>query len=174
MHFGEDVSIKIGKFCSIAPRQVFYLGGNHRTDWVTTYPFGHIYNEAFPKGLVNGANGHPRSKGDIVVGNDVWIGRSCSLMSGVQIGDGACIAANSVVTKSVPPYAIVGGNPARVLRVRFDPLIVQSLLELRWWDRGDDYISEIVPYLQQEPSEQSIKAMMAILGSLSDRACSSL
>lgn len=119
----------IGKFCSIASHVKFIMnGGNHRTDWFTNYPFpvfGHGWEKAMPEEWPN--------KGDTVVGHDVWIGYGATLMPGVQIGDGAIIAAQSVVTKSVDPYTIVGGNPAQEIRRRFDDVTIQTLLDIQWW-----------------------------------------
>lgn len=120
----------IGKFCSIASDVKFIMnGGNHRTDWFTNYPFpifGNGWEAAMPDEWPN--------KGDTVIGNDVWIGYGATLMPGVQVGDGAIIASQSVVTKSVAPYSIVGGNPANEIRKRFDDETIQTLLEIRWWD----------------------------------------
>lgn len=120
----------IGKFCSIASDVKFIMnGGNHRTDWLTNYPFpifGNGWETAMPDEWPD--------KGNTVIGNDVWIGYGATLMPGVQVGDGAIIASQSVVTKSVAPYAVVGGNPAQEIRKRFDDETVQALLDLRWWD----------------------------------------
>jgi virginiamycin A acetyltransferase len=120
----------IGKFCSIAAETRFIMnGGNHPTSWLTTYPFpvfGHGWEVAMPATWPN--------KGDTVVGNDVWLGYGATVMPGVTIGDGAMVATLSVVTKDVPPYAIVGGNPATVLRSRFDDATITRLQRLAWWD----------------------------------------
>jgi acetyltransferase-like isoleucine patch superfamily enzyme len=111
----EGASLKIGAFCSVSGQLIIYLGGNHRVDWGTTYPFGHIFVGAFGgRGLV----GHPHTNGDVIIGNDVWLGMNVTIMSGVEIGDGAVIAANSTVTRSVGPYEIWGGNPARLIKPR--------------------------------------------------------
>ena len=119
----------IGKFCCIASDVKFIMnGGNHRTDWFTNYPFpvfGHGWESVMPQEWPN--------KGDMVIGNDVWIGYGATLMPGVHIGDGAIVAAQSVVTKSVDPYTVVGGNPAREIRKRFDESTIQLLLDLQWW-----------------------------------------
>jgi virginiamycin A acetyltransferase len=119
----------IGKFCSIASDVKFIMnGGNHRTDWLTNYPFpifGQGWETAMPDEWPN--------KGDTVIGNDVWIGYGATLMPGVQVGDGAIIAAQSVVTKAVPAYAVVGGNPAQVIRYRFDDATIETLLAIQWW-----------------------------------------
>lgn len=120
----------IGKFCSVATDVRFIMnGGNHPTTWLTTYPFpvfGHGWEAALPPAWP--------TKGDTVVGNDVWLGYSALVMPGVAIGNGAIIATAAVVTKDVPAYAIVGGNPATVLRYRFDPDTIARLEALRWWD----------------------------------------
>jgi acetyltransferase-like isoleucine patch superfamily enzyme len=132
IHWTNDTAkLIVGNFCSIATNVNIYLGGNHRTDWVTTYPFGHIHQNIF-----NGFNGagHPSTKGDVIIGNDVWIGHSATIMSGVTVGSGAVIAANSHVVKDVEPYSIVGGNPAKHIRYRFTSTQIKRLLELQWWD----------------------------------------
>ena len=129
--------LKIGRFCSIAQEVIFFMGGNHRLDWVSTYPFNG-FREIWPEATeVNNF-----SRGDIVIGNDVWIGYGASIFSGLTIGDGAVIGAHAVVTKDVPPYAIVAGNPARILRYRFDEQTIAKLLELKWWDWPEQKINE--------------------------------
>lgn len=119
---------------------VFLLGGEHRADWITTYPFNALFGE--------GAHitGHPSSKGDIVVGNDVWIGYQSCILSGVTIGNGAIIGAKSVVTKDVPPYAIVAGNPAKFIRYRFPQETIDKLEHLAWWDWDISVIKELFHY----------------------------
>jgi virginiamycin A acetyltransferase len=120
----------IGKFCSIAAETRFIMnGGNHPVTWLTTYPFpifGHGWEAAMPASWP--------SKGDTVIGNDVWIGYGAVILPGVKVGNGAIIATASVVTRDVPAYAIVGGNPATILRHRFEPSIIARLETLRWWD----------------------------------------
>lgn len=160
--WGEGANLFIGGFCSIADGQTIFLGGNHRVDWVTTFPFGHIVNQTFPLGAVNG-NGHPVTKGHVVIENDVWIGEGCTIMSGLRLGSGSVVAAKSVVVKDVDPYTIVGGNPARVIRKRFSEDIIQKLLELKWWDRRDDEINKIVPLLQMPPTGEILAEIVAIL-----------
>lgn len=126
----EGDRLIIGKFCSIAAETRFIMnGGNHPTDWLTTYPFpifGHGWEAAMPDAWP--------TKGNTVVGNDVWFGYGCVIMPGVTIGDGAIVATMSVVTKDVPAYAIVGGNPASIIRHRFDEETIRRLLAVRWWD----------------------------------------
>lgn len=140
---GSAKKIIIGKFCSIANCTMF-LGGNHNVDWITTYPFGHINTNKFNKFK---GEGHPSTNGDIVIGNDVWIAKGVTIMSGVKIGDGAVIASNSHVVKDVDSYEIVGGNPAKHIKYRFDKDICKKLLSLKWWDLEDEKINELTPIL---------------------------
>lgn len=137
--FGEGSHLKIGKFCSIAGGVVIMLGGNHRMDWITTYPFPAL-GDRWP--LARGIVGHPGTKGDIVIGNDVWIAAEAIILSGVTVGDGAVIAARAVVTRDVPPYAVVAGNPAKVVKLRFDVEEIELLLNMRWWDWDESKISQ--------------------------------
>jgi acetyltransferase-like isoleucine patch superfamily enzyme len=153
--WGEGADVLIGAFCSIADNVEVFLGGNHRTDWVTTYPFGHINTEIFPWH----GKGHPATKGDVVIGNDVWIGSGATIFSGVNIGDGAVISAKSVVVKDVPPYAIVGGNPAKVLKLRFTEDQIQRLLQNPWWNLPDSRIKELIPLLCSDNVEDLIAAL---------------
>lgn len=156
--WGEGASLTIGSFCSIAYEGEILLGGNHRTDWTTTYPFGHVFPEHFK---VPPVPDHPTTKGDIVIGNDVWLGRGCNVTSGVTIGDGAVVGAYAVVTKDVPPYAIVGGNPARHIRYRFDEEVIALLLELRWWELPIEVIREIVPDLCVALTAEGLRELIA-------------
>lgn len=135
--WGEDAGLTIGRYCSIAGGVSIFLGGNHRTDWVTTFPFGVL------DPVAAGHSGHPATDGDVCIGNDVWLADSCRIMSGVTIGDGACVASAALVTRNVPPYAIVGGVPARVIRMRFSPEHVAALLEIRWWDWAEERIQAL-------------------------------
>lgn len=151
--WGEGAHLFVGSFCSIAKNQTIFLGGNHRTEWCTTFPFGHILNGEFPAGQING-NGHPKTKGHVIIENDVWIGDGCTIMSGITIGSGSVIAAKSVVVKDVAPYSIVGGNPAKFIKDRFPQHITKQLLEIKWWDKSDEQINKIVPLLQQQPSKE--------------------
>lgn len=145
--FEKDTSLRIGKFCSIADHVTLFLGGEHRSDWVTTYPFNKLAPE------FSHITGHPRTKGDIVIGNDVWIGYGANVLSGVQIGDGAIIGARALVSKDVPPYAIVGGNPAKLLKYRFSPEIISQFLTIKWWDWDTDKLSQAIPLLLQDDLE---------------------
>lgn len=136
--------VNIGKFCSIADDITIIAGANHRIDWITTYPFGHTEREKFP--AFNG-EGHPSTKGEVSIGNDVWIATGVNILSGVTVGDGAVLAAYSVVTKDVEPYTIVGGNPAKPIRKRFSDPDIKFLLRLRWWDLDRSEINTISPIL---------------------------
>jgi virginiamycin A acetyltransferase len=121
----------IGKFCMIASGVTFIMNGaNHLTNALTTYPFA-----IFGNGWENAMEGkiYPQ-KGDIIIGNDVWIGYNATIMAGVTIGDGAIIATNATVIKDVAPYSIVGGNPALEIKKRFSEDTISKLLEIKWWD----------------------------------------
>jgi acetyltransferase-like isoleucine patch superfamily enzyme len=151
----KNVKLIIGNFCSIATNVNIFMCGNHRTDWVTTYPFGHIHHGPFNnfKG-----DGHPSSKGDVIIGNDVWIATNVTIMSGVTIGDGAVIANNSHVVKDVEPYSMVGGNPAKIIRYRFTPEQIEKLLEIKWWFWDDAKINEFTPLLCNDNIDEFIQA----------------
>ena len=141
--WGEGASLYIGSFCSIADRVEIFLGGNHRTDWVTTYPFGHINQDIFPWH----GQGHPATKGDVHIGNDVWLGSQCTILSGVKIGNGAVVAAKSVVHKDVPDYCVVAGNPAKIVKKRFTEEQIEALNANPWWELPDKKIQELLPIL---------------------------
>lgn len=147
----DRTRLTIGKHCSIAKGVSILLGGEHRTDWVTTYPFNQFFREA------EEIEGHPHSKGDVTIGNDVWIGMGATILSGVTIGDGAVIAARSLVTRNVPPYAIVGGNPARVIRSRFPVDVVRRLQAIAWWDWPIEKIKQGMPLLMHDDIDAFIR-----------------
>lgn len=140
----SGANINIGKFCSIAPGVKAFLGLNHRTDWITTYPFGDRYTNVFN---YTGPVGFKESKGDINIGNDVYVGIDSRLMSGITIGDGAVIGAHSVVAKDIPPYCVAVGNPARVVKKRFTDEEIFLLLNLKWWDLPPEKINKLIPFL---------------------------
>lgn len=142
MLWDDSERLQIGSFCSIADEVVIFGGGEHRTDWVTTFPLRIAFDEPLA-----GKDGHPASKGETKIGNDVWIAFRAMILSGVTIGDGAVIGAGAVVAADVPPYAIVAGNPAKVIRYRFSPNEIQKLLEIRWWEWDIDKIKAITPLL---------------------------
>lgn len=142
--FGDKLII--GKFCSIASGVQFIMGSaNHRISSVTAYPFN-VFGGAWEENTPPHLEQLP-FKGDTVVGNDVWIGRECTIMPGVKIGDGAIIAACSVVTKDVEAYSVVGGNPARFIKKRFDDELIELLQKVRWWDFEAEKLVETLPLL---------------------------
>ena len=125
---------------------------NHRINSVTAYPFavmGGAWTENAPPHL-----SQLPFKGDIVIGNDVWIGRESTVMPGVHLGDGCIVAAQSVVTKSFEPYSVIGGNPARLIKMRFDDELIGLLLKLRWWDLPPEEVTQLVPLLCSPELEQ--------------------
>jgi acetyltransferase-like isoleucine patch superfamily enzyme len=137
-------SLKIGKFCSIANGVTIFLGGNHRTDWVSTYPFNKVFQNELP---CSDIVGHPATDGDVIIGNDVWIGTNATILSGVTIENGAVIAAGSMVTKNVGKYEIWGGNPARIIRKRFDDENIEEIEKLKWWEWDIDKIKQNTPLI---------------------------
>lgn len=147
----DGTTLEIGAFCSIASGVKILLGGEHRVDWVTTYPFNALWEEA------KHFTGHPKSKGDVIIGNDVWIGLESVILSGVKIGDGAVIGTRSIVTKNIPPYAIAFGNPAKILRYRFNQQTIDKLLEIAWWNWDDQKITEFLPYLLNPDIQEFIQ-----------------
>ena len=150
----SGAKLYVGNFCSIAENVKIFLGGNHNINWITTYPFGHINKKTF--NLFNG-DGHPTTKGDVIIGNDVWIGNNTTIMSGIKIGDGAVIAANSHVVKDVKPYELIGGNPAKHIKYRFTKEQIDKLLKIKWWDWTDEEINKFVPLLCSENIDNFIQ-----------------
>jgi len=139
---GETARLRVGAYCSIAAGVQFLVGGNHRTDWVSTYPFRVLFG-------LPGAweDGHPRPERDIEIGNDVWIGTEAMVLPGTRIGDGAVVGARAVVSGQVRPYAIVAGVPAKEIRRRFTDRQVEELLAVRWWDWPEERVLASVPLL---------------------------
>lgn len=154
--FGDRLII--GKFCAIASGTKFIMGAaNHRISSITTYPFnvfGGVWKEKTPDHL-----SQLPFKGDIIVGNDVWIGRESRIMPGVKIGDGSIVGAYSVVTKDVPPYSVIGGNPARLIKRRFEDDLIKMLLKLRWWDFDAEKLVKFLPVLC-DPDLDKVKRIL--------------
>lgn len=154
--FGDR--LVIGKFCAIASGVKFIMGpANHRISSVTTYPF-HVFGGAWAERTPPHMDQLPR-KGDTVIGNDVWIGRESVILPGVKIGDGAIVAACSVVSGDIPPYAVFGGNPARLVKMRFDQELIGLLLRFRWWDLDGEELAELLPLLCDPDLEKVRRAL---------------
>lgn len=157
--FGDKLII--GKFCAFATNVKFIMGpANHRITSLSTYPFA-VFGEAWAKDIPAHLEQLPR-KGDIVVGNDVWIGRESIVMPGVKIGDGAIIAAFSVVVKDVLPYTIVGGNPATYIKTRFDDELISLLSKLQWWNFNQKALAAFIPILCN-PDLETVKIKIRAL-----------
>jgi acetyltransferase-like isoleucine patch superfamily enzyme len=137
--------VQIGKYCSIAANVVIFGGGEHNYKFVSTYPLkGKLNcNDINTKTVV-------KSKGITLIANDVWIGEGAMILSGVKIGNGAVIGARSLVTKDVPDYAIVGGNPAKIIKYRFEKETIKQLLMMKWWDWSKDKIKKNVHLISSE------------------------
>lgn len=143
-NYGSDRLI-IGKFCAIATHVKFIMNGaNHKLDGISTYPFP-IFAQGWESAMDQLIN--LPSKGDTVIGHDVWLGYDAMILPGVTVGDGAVVASRAVVTKDVPAYAIVAGNPARVVKQRFSEAEVAQLLALRWWDWDIEKITRNIPLI---------------------------
>ena len=141
----------IGKFCQIAAGVNFIMNGaNHQMNSVSTYPF-YIF-EGWEQEIPSLSK--MPLKGDTIVGNDVWIGQNVTIMPGVHIGDGAIIELNSVISKNVEPYTVVAGNPAKVIRKRFDDELIVLMLELKWWDKSTEEIKNLIPILTDNNIEK--------------------
>lgn len=149
-----DDKVIIGKFCQIAKGVEFVMNGaTHQMDCVSTFPF-YIF-EGFKQQTPSIENFS--FKGDTIVGNDVWIGQNVTIMSGVKIGNGAIIGANSTVTKDVEPYIVVGGNPAKFIKKRFDDDLIELLQNFKWWDLEIDEIQKCIPILTDNNIENARK-----------------
>ncbi|MCX5871509.1 MAG: CatB-related O-acetyltransferase [Deltaproteobacteria bacterium] len=149
--FDQTTRLVMGRFCSISDQVTIILGGNHRSDWVTTYPFS-AFTETWPEAAT--IKGHPASKGDIIIGHDVWIGYGATILSGVTIGSGAVIGARAVISRDVVPYAVMAGNPAQEVKKRFDDTTIVRLLQLAWWDWPEEKIRINLPLLCSDQIQQ--------------------
>ncbi len=158
--WGEGANLQIGSFCSIAGGLQVFLGGNHRIDWASTFPFGQVFRKTL--GEFDIPN-HSQTNGDVVIGHDVWIGAKVTIMSGVRVGDGAVIAANATVARDVAPYEMVGGNPAKHIKFRFEEPVRARLLALAWWDQPLEVIQRIAPFLSTAPDEAALGRIEAVI-----------
>jgi acetyltransferase-like isoleucine patch superfamily enzyme len=149
---GSEAKVIIGNFCSISKEVVIITGGIHPANWVSMYPFR--INWGLPNAYKDGM---PSTHGDIIIGSDVWIGTGATILSGITIGHGAIIAARSVVTSDIPPYAFAAGIPAKVIRFRFNGPTIEKLLEIKWWNWNDDEIREAIPLLSSSNLEEFFK-----------------
>lgn len=150
-HYPEcnNDKLKIGKFCSIACGAKFlFNAANHTINSLSTYPFPIFFEEWNLDTDTTSIAKAWDNKGDIIIGNDVWIGYEAVILAGVTIGDGAIIASRAVVTKDVPPYTIVGGVPAKIIKKRFDERTIDKLIELRWWDWSKEDIRRNINAIQ--------------------------
>ena len=138
---GTNSKLKIGNYCSIAPEVTFLVGTDHYSNHISTFPF---------KSIILGKGSEAISKGDIRVDDDVWIGYRATIMSGVHIGQGAIVAAGAVVTKDIPPYAIVGGVPAKIIRYRFESETIEELLKTDYSQLDDDMIKNHIENLYDQ------------------------
>jgi len=144
----------IGNYCSIGSGAVFMMAGNqgHRLDWVSTFPF------YFQANIFKASKNAYQKSGDTQIGHDVWIGSEAMILAGVSIGSGAVIAARSVVTKDVLPYTIVGGNPAEVIKERFDKATIAKLLKLQWWHWSEEEVKAAMPLI----CSKDVTALLAL------------
>ncbi len=147
----KNVQVRIGSFCSVGPGVLFICAAEHRVDTATTFPI------QFVDGKIRNAPGTV-GKGPITVGHDVWFGARCIILGGVTIGNGAVVGAGSIVTRDIPPYAVAVGNPARIIRYRFAPEVIERLQALQWWNWSDDLIRERVELLTTAGIERFLSA----------------
>ena len=140
LSWGTASRLRVGRYCSIGGGVTIIVDGQHRLDWVTTFPMSLIAGEASPRGQVV-------TKGDVVIANDVWIGDGATILSGVKIGNGAVVGARAVVAKDVPAYGVVAGNPARFIRMRFNETQIAALERIAWWNWPDERVKQAMPVL---------------------------
>ncbi|MCB4454290.1 CatB-related O-acetyltransferase [Leisingera sp. McT4-56] len=162
---GQDsgASISMGSFCSVGRGVRVLLDQSPALDRITAFPFGEVFTDH-----LGGAETHaPRQGGhDVVIGNDVWIGANATLLGGVTIGDGAVIGPNATVAGDVGAYEVWAGNPAQMVRKRFDDAVCKKLQELRWWDLPLPLIREMAPLLSAQPTADLIEGLQGIVSDL--------
>lgn len=149
--------LRIGKYTSIAEGVQIVLG-NHRMDTASTYPFPTL--RAFWTSVPADATDHT-DRGEVWIGSDVWLGAGCFIGAGVRVGDGAVVGAHAIVLRDVPPYAVAVGNPARILRYRFDPAVIEGLLDIAWWDWPDETVDRFLPLILSTDIQVLIDAARA-------------
>ncbi len=150
-NYCNDFEIRIGNFCCISDNVQLLVGGQHHYEYVTQYAFvPHV------QAIFDNVKYSDKSPKPIVIGNDVWIGRNAVIFQGVNIGDGAVVGTNAVVTKDVPPYAIVGGNPARIIKYRFNQGQIDALQEIAWWNWPVEKIKEAMPLMMSANIDEFI------------------
>ena len=149
---GSEARVEIGAFCSIGPDVRIVTGGVHPPDRVSTFPFR--VKLGLPGAYTDGL---PSTAGDVTIGPDVWIGTGVTVLSGVTIGPGAVVATGAVVVGDVPPYTLVAGVPARVIRQRFSVEQIEALLRIRWWDWPDEQIERSVSSLSGDEIEEFVR-----------------
>lgn len=156
--------LSIGSFCSIADNVRIYVGvqGRHTTDFVSTYPMAMVFGRPDTYEVSTAVQGNL----DVEIGSDVWLGLDTVVLAGSRIGHGACVGTRSLVTGEVPPYAIVGGSPAKVIRYRFDPDVISSLLDLKWWDWPEDRIRHNMGLFHTGDIRRAVRAMLSQPGDL--------
>ena len=160
VRFAESGSrLTIGRYCSIADKVEILLGGDHRLDWASTYPFAAM-RSLWPD--ADAPADYHATRGDVSIGHDVWLGSGCMILSGVTVGHGAVVAARAVVTRAVPPYGIVAGNPARLVRTRFEAAAIADLIACAWWDLPHAEVSKLVPLLQSGRIPDLVAAVRAV------------
>lgn len=159
----EGNTLRIGKFCSIAGDVTFLMSGMHHHECVSTYPWYNPFKgfRRWDSTGIDPALWCDRPSGDTVVGNDVWLGQGAFVLPGVRIGNGAVIGAQTVVSKDVPPYAVVVGSPMRILRLRFSEEQVAALQEIRWWDWSEEKIQRFLPLIHSSDIDAFIAAARA-------------
>lgn len=147
-----EASVTVGKFCSFAPNVTIFAHADHPLNFPSTYPFKTLFSNVRKEVCdPTWPNYDAITYGPINIGNDVWIGQNVTILSGVTIGNGVVIGVGSVVSKDVPPYAIVVGNPARIIRYRFSSELIKSFEEIKWWNFPDEEIESLLPYFYSNP-----------------------